>query len=120
MTEEPLRSCRTVTMTSERHLDKLCEEFDRAWRDGKKPRIEDWIDKVPEDERPVLFGLLARREKAFRSDETLVEEFNARFPGMSELIGALFLESTDFDVDLERPGPLPATGWYIRWGRSSR
>ncbi len=112
MTEKPLRSCRTVSMALERHHYKICEEFERAWQEGKKPRIEDWIDQVPEDERPALFGLLARREKAFRPDESLVDEFSSRFPNMTSLIGPLFQDSTDFECDADLKGSLPAIPGY--------
>jgi eukaryotic-like serine/threonine-protein kinase len=112
MTEKPLRACGTVSMELEHHHGAICEEFDRAWRDGKKPRIEDWLDKVPDDERPALFGLLARREKAFRPNESLVDEFSSRFPSMTGLIGPLLQDSTDFTVDAERHEPLPAIPGY--------
>ena len=112
MTDEPLRACRTVALASEKYHDKICEDFERAWKDGKKPRIEDWLEKVPEEERPVLFALLAKREKAFRPDETLIDEFSIRFPSLSEWIGTLFNDSTDFEIDQDRSGTLPAIPGY--------
>jgi eukaryotic-like serine/threonine-protein kinase len=114
MPDGPLRECRTVSFAAERNHERLRDDFAKAWAEGKQPRIEEWLERVPDDERPVLFNMLARCEREMRSDVTLVDEFRQRFPDFTVWIETIFRDGTDFDIDLDRANgsPLPAIPGY--------
>jgi hypothetical protein len=35
-------------------VDRVCNDFEDAWAAGRRPRIEDYLEAVPEPERPTL------------------------------------------------------------------
>jgi len=41
-----------------RRLDAACDQFEAAWRNGHRPRIEDYLSLFPPDERPQVLELL--------------------------------------------------------------
>jgi WD40 repeat protein len=74
-------------------VDQLCDRFEDAWKAGQGPRIEDYLDDVPEPERSKLFEELLQLELAYRgrNQETFTaEEYRQRFPGQAEVIKAVF------------------------------
>lgn len=114
MADDPLRDCPTVSFAAEKNHDRLRKEFERAWKDGRNPRIEDWLERVPDDEQLLLFNLLAKTEKECRPESCSAEELRSRFPAFAEWIDTIFRDGTDFDVDLEeeRPVQLPNIPGY--------
>ncbi len=45
----------------EQQIDRLSDEFERAWKTGQPPRIEDYLDRVPEAGRAPLLPRITRR-----------------------------------------------------------
>jgi hypothetical protein len=41
-------------------IDAADQRFERAWKKGPRPRIEDFLAKVAEPQRPALFRELLR------------------------------------------------------------
>jgi serine/threonine protein kinase len=50
-------------------LDRACDRYERAWRAGLRPRIEDYVDEVAEEGRPALRRELLMLERAYRHRE---------------------------------------------------
>src|SRR5262245_44773135 len=100
-TDRP-RELATVSFAAEQNHDRLSDEFAQAGASATQPRIEDWLERVPEDERPVLFYLLARKEMEARKDDSIADEFRERFPSFSSHVEAIFRDGTDFEVTFEQ------------------
>jgi hypothetical protein len=84
--ESPSRS------PSER-LNDVCLRFEAAWKQGRRPCIEDELAGVPEPERSTLLRVLLALELEYRrlSHETLVREhYQQRFPESAGLVRAVF------------------------------
>ncbi len=45
-----------------RLVDRVCDEFEIAWREGHRPRLEDHLKDVPEPGRSVLLRALLATE----------------------------------------------------------
>jgi serine/threonine protein kinase len=75
-------------------VDEACLRFERAWKEGQRPRIEDYLEAAPEEERaPFLWDLLilelVYRKRA--SEAVVVEEYRQRFAEQHEVIDDVFL-----------------------------
>ncbi|WP_148595897.1 serine/threonine-protein kinase [Aquisphaera giovannonii] len=74
-------------------VDRACDAFEAAWRDGRRPRVEDHLAVAPEADRPALLGPLliaeleGRRAAGEAPDPT---EYHARFPGLAAAVDAAF------------------------------
>src|SRR5262245_13139134 len=65
-------------------IDQLCDEFESRLRIGEVPRIEDYLPKVSEANRPALLRELVPLEVEYRrrrNEHPTVAEFEQRFPG---------------------------------------
>jgi len=72
--------------------DRICAEFEQAWRSGAGPRIEDWLDRLaPAGRRALLQDLLAieLHARQQQGDLPVVEEYARRFPENLELVAAI-------------------------------
>jgi hypothetical protein len=47
-------------------IDTAAQWFERAWKKGPRPRIEDFLAKVAEPQRPARFRELLRVERELR------------------------------------------------------
>jgi serine/threonine protein kinase len=112
MPNDPQRELRTVSLDAERRHDRLCDEFERSWRAGEAPRIEDWLTRVPEAERQELFYNLARLEKELRDDTGVEDDLVERFPIFAPWIRTIFRDGTDFEVSGSIPKSFPAIPGY--------
>ena len=104
---------RTISLEAEKNHDRLCDAFEKAWNDGQKPRIEDWLPEVADDEQPALFYNLARLERSLREDEAILDEFRLRFPAYALLIETVF----HCGIESGFEGPLPVIPGYQILGR---
>ncbi|MGO9916157.1 MAG: protein kinase domain-containing protein, partial [Isosphaeraceae bacterium] len=74
-------------------INAAAERFERAWKQGTRPRIEDYLDEVDESRKPALFEELLRVEIELRrraGEEPGTEEYARRFPQHSMPIDAAF------------------------------
>jgi tetratricopeptide (TPR) repeat protein len=95
------------------HLDAVCDGFERAWRGGERPRIEDYLGRVAGPGRSILFRELLAAELELRhraGDATDQGEYVARFPAYGGLIDLVYAESADLIESWlpPRPGDAPA------------
>src|SRR4051794_25507595 len=77
------------SLTAGGRVDVICDRFEADWKAGRRPRIEDYLFQVDEDERPVLLHELLPLELELRfsaGERPLPREYRERFPGSSEQI----------------------------------
>jgi serine/threonine protein kinase len=76
-------------------VDQICDRFEDAWKAGKRPRIEDYLDKVREPDRPLLLRELLLLELAYLCgcrETLLVGDYVKRFREYAELVETVFRE----------------------------
>src|SRR5579885_2665005 len=74
--------------------DRLCDQFEDGWREGRKPRIEDYIRDLPEPHRGQLLSDLLDVELELRlggADKPTPDEYERRFPLDTALLRAAFV-----------------------------
>jgi O-acetyl-ADP-ribose deacetylase (regulator of RNase III) len=83
----------SLPLSLDQRVDEVCDRFEKAWKDGQGPRIEDYLAEVPEPDRVPLFGELLALEIELRcnaGERPMLEEYAPRFPGHNDLIWAVF------------------------------
>lgn len=68
------------------NIDEVCDRFEREWKSGNAPRIENFLAEVESDQRAVLLQELLRVELAYlhKSGQLIVEdEYLVRFPTLN-------------------------------------
>jgi formylglycine-generating enzyme required for sulfatase activity/serine/threonine protein kinase len=74
-------------------VNQAAERFERAWKKGPRPRIEDYLIEVPEAQWPPLLQELMRVEGELRAqagEEPNAEEYRRRFPEYDDVIASVF------------------------------
>ena len=86
-------------------IDRLADQFERDFRAGKSPRIEEYLDQSP-SLRILLLEELVAVEVELRQgagERVSILEYDERFPGNSERLASLispsFASATDFGVN---------------------
>jgi serine/threonine-protein kinase len=77
-------------------LDAACDRFEATWRQGRRPRIEDALDELPEPERLELLRALLELERELRrgaGEHPAPDESLGRFPQHTQLIAEVFTTS---------------------------
>jgi serine/threonine protein kinase/Flp pilus assembly protein TadD len=104
-------------------LNRLCDRFERAWREGSSPRIEDFLAEVAEVERAELLRELLSLEIHYRRQRgelPTADEYLSRFPQLecaaleAELASdpsprqsePLAAQTSDSGLNLASPGAL--------------
>jgi serine/threonine protein kinase len=89
-------------------IQSLCRDFRRQLKGGARRRIEDYLDRVYESSREMLFQNLLHVEIEYRrrqGESPSSDEFAARFPEFSRQVRQAFFESTlmSMHADVETP-----------------
>jgi hypothetical protein len=87
-------------------IEEVCDRFEDAWKAGRRPRIEDYLDDTPEPGRSALLRELILVEIAYRvrsGDDPRPEDYRARLPG--EDLGWLAGAMTPPGPAARAPGP---------------
>jgi serine/threonine-protein kinase len=103
-------------------IDAIATPFDRAWRAGQRPQIDEYLVGVAEPRRSHLLAELLRVEVEYRretGEEPTAGEYQQRFPEYVALIRGLFtgmrptLEETALGDADQGTGhyPCPASGY---------
>ena len=84
-------------------FDDLAKEFERKFRQGALPSIEDYLNRLPQLRTMLLERLLAMEVRLRRStnEEPTVGEYLLRFPQDSTLVEAYFLRQARTDEVLK-------------------
>jgi serine/threonine protein kinase/Tfp pilus assembly protein PilF len=67
-------------------VDAVCYRFEKAWRTGKRPRIEDYLVGVADIDRPALLRELVPLDADYRrraGEQPRRDEYMARFPDLA-------------------------------------
>ncbi len=87
-------------------LDAACDRFEAAWRAGRGPQIEEFLEEVIATERHAFLGELIRLELELRradGQEPHEHDYRLRFPEQSTVIDAAFeTTETSMAVDGDR------------------
>src|SRR5207244_2563486 len=71
-----------------------CDRFESAWKADQRPAIEDYLGRISESERPILFCELLSLEQALWGEcaaKPTVDEYIARFPEHAALVREIFV-----------------------------
>ena len=93
MNRNPRQSDEEGPLSDVEQAELACADFERGWQAGTGPRIEDWLVRVPSDQRGLLFGELLEIElhaRQQRGDLPEEEDYAKRFPEHQEVVAALF------------------------------
>jgi serine/threonine protein kinase len=66
-------------------VDEVCDRFEQAWKEGQRPRIEDYLAGTVEGERAALLWELIVLDIDYRrqaGEEPQAEEYHARFTSL--------------------------------------
>ena len=127
--ETRLSDLRSPVPSMARQVDSVRELFESAWRDGRRPQIEDFLADVTEQGRASLLRELLCIEWQYRQvagEEPNVEEYRHRFPEQEKVI----LEVAANSETIIRPaaendsvpfsGILTATQDHLRQARGTK
>jgi serine/threonine protein kinase len=100
-----------------RRVEEICVCFEDAWKAGRRPRIEDYLNDVPEPERSHLLRELLALELVYRrqgGERPTEEDYRQRFAEHAELVKAAFQNAAEAMGKAESSaqqvstGPVPA------------
>lgn len=83
-------------------LEVVCDEFERNWERGGRPRIEDFLDRIDPSQRPDLLRelILIECERRRRINETpRRDDYATRFPKFTVEMGKLFTEPNTQQIE---------------------
>jgi hypothetical protein len=89
-------------------IQSLCRDFRRQLRSGAQKRIEDYLDRVYDDSREMLFQNLLPIDIEYQrrqGHEPASDDYVARFPQHARLIRQAFFESTMMSMSPEVATP---------------
>ena len=68
-----------LPVSQEQEIDRLCSQFEQAWRDSQQPRIEEYQEKVASPARGALLKELIAAEVDLRrevGEDVQIEEYH--------------------------------------------
>jgi hypothetical protein len=93
----------SLPLSREERVDRVCDAFERQWKMGQQPRIEDYLDRAAEGDRPRLLRELLALEWQFRAaagEHPVAEEYRKRFPGDAAILDVAWAEFESGRPDL--------------------
>src|SRR5260370_25756563 len=88
-------------------VNEACDRFERAWKAGQEPRIEEYLANFEEDDRSELLRELLALDIEVRTDggdQPTSSEYERRFPEYVELIKVVFAKD---QIQEDNPLPVP-------------
>jgi serine/threonine-protein kinase len=113
MTKPSNKAAGDLPLPAEQQVNAACESFELAWKEGQRPRIEDYLGDTPEPERSALLRELIALDTYYRQqagEDPRPEEYRARFPELdlpSQASTQWYLATPSGDAR-----PLPAIPGY--------
>jgi serine/threonine protein kinase len=74
-------------------VDRFCDQFESAWREGERPQIKQFLAKVPERAQRAAFRELLAVEVELRrsgGEQPTPEEYKRQFPQYRDVVDAVF------------------------------
>jgi serine/threonine protein kinase len=110
--DDPIQNSRdTLPLAADKRIGRVCLEFEKAWKSGAQPRIEEFLGTPSGAERARLFRELLLLEVDYRcqaGEQLTPDDYHPRFPHDGELIREVFRRSFD-------PADAPALGTKVRY-----
>lgn len=92
-------------------VDEACDRFEEAWRNGRPPRIEDYLANAPDDEKAMLFRELLELELELWDScagHLSPTPYCNRFPDFTEIVEDVFHHRRrDSTCDYKQYGAAP-------------
>jgi serine/threonine-protein kinase len=86
MSQTPQPYDDSTGLSLQKRVDEVCLRFERAWKAGQRPALEEFLGDTPEPERAVLCRELIALELVYRrqaGETPQKEEYEARFPDIN-------------------------------------
>jgi serine/threonine-protein kinase len=83
MSDAPWSGNESLPLTMAQRVDAACNRFEQAWKDGRRPAIEDYLADLPESERAALVRELVPLDADYRrrhGEEPQPPDYRTRFP----------------------------------------
>ncbi len=81
-------------------VDAICDSFESQWQQGARPRIEDFLEEAPLEERDLLLRELLAVELDYRrrlAEVCSVEDYERRFPDAARIIREVADDATTIE-----------------------
>ena len=93
MTDAARESAEFLPLELARKIDRLCDEFERAWKSGEQPRIEDYLSRIAEAGLESLLRELILAELELHRANGVpanLEKYRQRFPDHVQIVEDAF------------------------------
>lgn len=97
-------------------VDQLCDQFEHAWRNNTRPRIESALSKVDSRLHSQLFEQLLYLELELSDAKPSLTDYTHRFPEFSAQVQTIFEELDLIDWTGSRLGPFEIIEEVARGG----
>jgi tRNA A-37 threonylcarbamoyl transferase component Bud32 len=111
MTDSPNWNGGELSLSAEREIDEICDQFEREWAGGARPRLEDYLGQTTEPARTCLLYELLRVEldcRRNRGEAPAPEEYHPRLPGRGAVIASAFALTASWSASTVAVGTQPA------------
>ena len=114
------RPDRTLALGDAGRVDALRDDFERAWQQGERPRLEDYLGRVEARLRFATFQEILKIEiklRRGRGEAPTVEEYLARFPDDSAMVRDVYRSIVDATATIAAPASAsakPRSGLHVR------
>src|ERR1700733_1793836 len=98
-------------------INAAAERFERAAKEGRRPRIEDYLANVAQARREALLDELMRVELELRrraGEQPVAAEYHIRFREYAAVVEAVFQDDSDPAGKAEPGEPRPRNGTSAR------
>ncbi len=92
MSDRPSSNLGGLNIDLARQIDEVCRRFEAAWREGRQPRIDDYLVDVLDEGRPALRTELSALERELRQSEQTMP------PGEEATVDPVPAESARLDA----------------------
>jgi tetratricopeptide (TPR) repeat protein/tRNA A-37 threonylcarbamoyl transferase component Bud32 len=85
MSDAPWSGNESLPLTMAQRVDAVCCRFEQAWKEGRRPALEDYLADTPEPERPALLRELVPLDADYRrahGEDPQPQDYHARFPSL--------------------------------------
>src|SRR5271157_3571957 len=72
MTDRPSHNLDGLDINLARRIDEVCRRFEADWRQGRQPRVDDYMGEVLDEGQPALRAELEALERELRRSEETV------------------------------------------------
>ena len=98
MEPQPPKESSFVPLSQVQRTDRVCDQFEAAWKAGPRPRIDDFLAEVPPAEWPDLLRELLILDLDYRrqlGESPTLEEYRAEYPALElDRFAGLFAEAS--------------------------